>query len=145
MAELGVETQRLVMPTRTNLDALEGVFVAGAALVDMKRQVDRVEQELRTLRTQREGYVAPVQSRGVCPTLIRWVQSADETRGVPSRWPRLLLWRPGGKSERFRRKHFCPRQIIYLSRFCTCTSIICTYYLLLSITGLQWISLVPIV
>ena len=61
MAELGVETQRLVMPTRTNLDALDGVLSAGAALVDMKRQVDRVEQELRTLRAQRETYVAPLQ------------------------------------------------------------------------------------
>jgi len=66
MAELGVETQRLVMPTRNNLEALDGVLVAGAALCDMKRQVDRVEQDLRTLRAQREGYVAPLQSRGVC-------------------------------------------------------------------------------
>jgi DNA methyltransferase 1-associated protein 1 len=65
MAELGVETQRLVMPTRNNLEALDGVLVAGAALCDMKRQVDRVEQELRTLRAQREGYVAPLHSRGV--------------------------------------------------------------------------------
>jgi len=60
MAELGVETQRLIMPTRTNVDTLDGVLAAGAALVDMKRQVDRVEQELRTLRAQREGYVAPL-------------------------------------------------------------------------------------
>jgi DNA methyltransferase 1-associated protein 1 len=67
MEELGVETQRLVMPTRGNLDALDGVLVAGAALVDMKRQVDRVEQELRTLRAQREAYVAPLNPRGVRP------------------------------------------------------------------------------
>ena len=66
MAELAVETQRLVMPTRNNLEALDGVLVAGAALCDMKRQVDRVEQDLRALRVQREGYVAPLQSRGVC-------------------------------------------------------------------------------
>jgi DNA methyltransferase 1-associated protein 1 len=66
MAELGVETQRLVMPTRNNVDALEKVLEAGSALVDMKRQVDRVEQELRKLRAQREAFVAPLHSRGVC-------------------------------------------------------------------------------
>jgi len=71
MAELGVETQRLVMPTRNNLEALDGVLVAGAALCDMKRQVDRVEQDLRSLRAQREGYVAPLQSRGVCTVHTR--------------------------------------------------------------------------
>lgn len=64
MAELGVETQRLVMPTRSNLDALDGVLTAGAALVDMKRQVNRVQQELDTLKKQREGFVAPL-PRGV--------------------------------------------------------------------------------
>jgi DNA methyltransferase 1-associated protein 1 len=67
MAELGVDAQRLVMPTRDNLEALDKVLQAGATLVDMKRHVDRVEQELRTLSAQREGFVPPLHSRGVCP------------------------------------------------------------------------------
>jgi DNA methyltransferase 1-associated protein 1 len=65
MVELGVETQRLVMPTRNNLDALDGVLAAGAALVDMKRQVQRVQQELDALRKQGPGFVAPVSRGGV--------------------------------------------------------------------------------
>lgn len=61
LAELGVSTSRLVMPTRTNLEAYDGVLQAAASLVDMKRQVDRVEQEIRTLKAQRDGgYIPPV-------------------------------------------------------------------------------------
>ena len=63
--ELGVSTVRLVMPTRPNLELYEGVLTAANALVDMKRQVDRVEQELRTLRAQRDGFIAPIASRKV--------------------------------------------------------------------------------
>lgn len=62
LAEMGVSTTRLVMPTRTNLEAYDGVLQAAASLVDMKRQVDRVEQELRTLKAQRDGgYIPPVE------------------------------------------------------------------------------------
>jgi DNA methyltransferase 1-associated protein 1 len=60
LAEFGLSTSRLVMPTRSNLEAFDGVLQAAASLIDMKRQVDRVEQELRTLKAQREGFVPPV-------------------------------------------------------------------------------------
>ncbi|GMK57062.1 hypothetical protein CspeluHIS016_0309020 [Cutaneotrichosporon spelunceum] len=61
LAEMGVSTTRLVMPTRTNLEAYDGVLQAAASLVDMKRQVDRVEQEIRALKAQRDGgYIPPV-------------------------------------------------------------------------------------
>ncbi|RXK41024.1 hypothetical protein M231_01655 [Tremella mesenterica] len=59
LTELGVSTQKLVMPTRTNIEMLEAVFNAAAGVIEMKRQVDRVEQELRTLRAQKEGFVPP--------------------------------------------------------------------------------------
>jgi DNA methyltransferase 1-associated protein 1 len=75
MVELGVETQRLVMPTRNNLDALDGVLAAGAALVDMQRQVQRVQQELDALRKQGQGFVAPVPRGGVRISTV--VLSAD--------------------------------------------------------------------
>lgn len=58
--EMGINPHRLIMPTRENLDILEALFQASAALVDMKRQVDRVELELKTLRAQRQDYIAPV-------------------------------------------------------------------------------------
>lgn len=61
LSEMGLNIHRLVMPTRSNLDALDGVLHAAAALVDMKRQVDRVEQEIRTVKAQREGFVPPVE------------------------------------------------------------------------------------
>jgi DNA methyltransferase 1-associated protein 1 len=64
LAEMGVSTARLVMPTRPNLEAYDGVLQAAVSLVDMKRQVDRVEQEIRTIKAQRDGgYIPPVESR----------------------------------------------------------------------------------
>ncbi|WWD20813.1 hypothetical protein CI109_105290 [Kwoniella shandongensis] len=55
--ELGISAHKLVMPTRGNLEMFESLLQASGALIDMKRQVDRVEQELRTVRAQREGLV----------------------------------------------------------------------------------------
>lgn len=69
MTQLGVNVESLVMPTRGNLEIMERAFAAAAGLVDMKRQVERVEQELRTLRAQRrDGYVPPIDrsARKVC-------------------------------------------------------------------------------
>lgn len=43
------------MPTRQNLEVFEGLLNAAAALVEMRRQVNRVEQELRVVRMQNEG------------------------------------------------------------------------------------------
>lgn len=64
LAELGVSTHRLVMPTRVNLEIYDGVLQAAAGLVDMKRQVDRVEQEIRTLKAQKSGgFVPPVERK----------------------------------------------------------------------------------
>ena len=58
LTELGISTHKLVMPTRDNFDVYEGVLLAAGALIDMKRQVDRVKQELRTLEAQRGGLIA---------------------------------------------------------------------------------------
>ena len=55
LAEYGVGVTKLVMPTRQNLQVFENVLVTAAALVEMKRQVERVEQEIRTLKAQKEG------------------------------------------------------------------------------------------
>ncbi|TFK55422.1 hypothetical protein OE88DRAFT_1651733 [Heliocybe sulcata] len=50
LAELGINHQRLVMPTKENCEKLESLLDAAAALVDLKRAVDRVEQEIKTSR-----------------------------------------------------------------------------------------------
>jgi len=63
--ELGISTQKLVMPTRSNLEEFDVLLIAAGALVDMKRQVERVGQELRMLRAQRDGFVPPVDQRKV--------------------------------------------------------------------------------
>lgn len=55
LAELGLSANRLVMPTRQNMEVFEGLLNAAAALVEMRRQVNRVEQELRVVRMQKEG------------------------------------------------------------------------------------------
>lgn len=60
LGEMGLSTHRLVMPTRGNLEAYDGVLGAAASLIDMKRQVDRVEQDIRTLKAQKDGFIPPV-------------------------------------------------------------------------------------
>lgn len=50
MGELGVSHTRLVMPTRDNCAQLESLLEAAGALVETKKQVDRIEQELRVLQ-----------------------------------------------------------------------------------------------
>lgn len=45
------------MPTRDNVVALEKVIHSAEGLVEMKRLVDRVEVEVRTLKAQRDGIV----------------------------------------------------------------------------------------
>lgn len=50
MGELGVSHTRLVMPTRDNCAQLESLLEAAGALVETKKQVDRIEQEIRVLQ-----------------------------------------------------------------------------------------------
>ena len=52
LAELGVSNSRLVMPTRANIERLENLQTAAASLLEMKKNVDRVEQEIRVLQAQ---------------------------------------------------------------------------------------------
>ncbi|KAI0690396.1 hypothetical protein BC835DRAFT_1364881 [Cytidiella melzeri] len=47
MGELGVSHTRLVMPTRENCAQLESLLDAAGALVETKKHVDRIEQEIR--------------------------------------------------------------------------------------------------
>lgn len=50
LLELRVSPTRLVMPTRENVASLEILLDATTAMVEQKRVVDRVEQEIRTLK-----------------------------------------------------------------------------------------------
>ncbi|GHJ86311.1 hypothetical protein NliqN6_2713 [Naganishia liquefaciens] len=54
LESLGVSASRLIMPTRENLERYEALLTACGSLVDMKRMVDRAEQELRVLKLQKE-------------------------------------------------------------------------------------------
>ena len=63
LAEMGINVHALVMPTQSNINEFDGLLLASGALIDIKRQCDRVEQDLRTLRAQREGYVPPVDGK----------------------------------------------------------------------------------
>jgi DNA methyltransferase 1-associated protein 1 len=49
-SELGVSLSRLVMPTRDTLVAHEALLEAITSLVEMKKVVDRVDQEIRTAK-----------------------------------------------------------------------------------------------
>ncbi|KAG2116018.1 uncharacterized protein F5147DRAFT_387921 [Suillus discolor] len=50
LTELGINHTRLVMPTRENCARLESLIEATTALIDTKKVVDRVEQDIRVLR-----------------------------------------------------------------------------------------------
>ncbi len=50
MGELGVSHTRLVMPTRENCAQLESLLEAAAALVETKKQVDRIEHETMVMQ-----------------------------------------------------------------------------------------------
>ncbi|KAH7931212.1 hypothetical protein BV22DRAFT_1027445 [Leucogyrophana mollusca] len=52
LTELGVQHARLVMPTRENCMQIESLLDAATALVETKKVVDRVEQEIRVLRVR---------------------------------------------------------------------------------------------
>jgi DNA methyltransferase 1-associated protein 1 len=78
--ELGISTQKLVMPTRSNLEEFDVLLVAAGALVDMKRQVERVSQELRMLRAQKEGFVPPVEQRKVSHVPLKKTPASSLSR-----------------------------------------------------------------
>ncbi|EMD41063.1 hypothetical protein CERSUDRAFT_80713 [Gelatoporia subvermispora B] len=49
LGELGISHTRLVMPTRDNCAQLESLLEAASALVETKKLVDKVDQDIRTL------------------------------------------------------------------------------------------------
>lgn len=52
LTELGINHMRLVMPTRENCARLESLIEASTVLVDTKKVVDRVEQDIRVLKVR---------------------------------------------------------------------------------------------
>ncbi|KAG6903468.1 hypothetical protein C0995_005491 [Termitomyces sp. Mi166 len=67
LAELGINHNRLVMPTRDNIMQLESLLDATAALIETKRLVDKVEYDIRILKSRlgmRESQGAESQPTG---------------------------------------------------------------------------------
>ena len=52
LTEYGVNSSRLVMPTRENLLHLESLIDATTLLLETKKNVDRVEHEIRVMKAQ---------------------------------------------------------------------------------------------
>jgi len=52
LLEYGINSSRLVMPTRENLLHLESLIDATTLLLEVKRNVDRVEQEIRVMKAR---------------------------------------------------------------------------------------------
>jgi DNA methyltransferase 1-associated protein 1 len=50
LTELGLRTDRLVMPTQENVQQLELLLNAASALVETRKVVERVEQEIRVVK-----------------------------------------------------------------------------------------------
>ncbi|WVW80533.1 hypothetical protein I302_102518 [Kwoniella bestiolae CBS 10118] len=85
--ELGISAHKLVMPTRTNIEMFDSLLQAAGALIEMKRQVDRVEQELRTVKAQKEGLLPATESR---KARSESVTSTDTTTTTTNRRSRGL-------------------------------------------------------
>lgn len=54
LAELKISTH-LIMPTRANVERLDALQAALAQVVDLKKAVDRIEQEIRVVRKRKEA------------------------------------------------------------------------------------------
>ena len=52
LGELGISHTRLVMPTRDNCAQLESLLDAATALVETKKVVDKVEQDIRIMKAR---------------------------------------------------------------------------------------------
>jgi DNA methyltransferase 1-associated protein 1 len=52
LTEMAINSTRLVMPTKSNIEKMEALQNAAAGLVDIKKVVDRVDQEIRVLRAR---------------------------------------------------------------------------------------------
>ncbi|GAA6022548.1 hypothetical protein JCM11491_005596 [Sporobolomyces phaffii] len=78
LAELGLSTQ-LMMPTKANLDKLDEVHASLSQMVEVKKAVDRIQQEIRTVRKKKD--------------LLLGVASASSNRGTP-----MLVDEGGGAS-----------------------------------------------
>ena len=55
--ELGISSTKLVMPTHNNLEMYEQLVNTASMLVEMKRQADRADQEVRSLEAQARGFI----------------------------------------------------------------------------------------
>ncbi|GAA5870288.1 hypothetical protein JCM16303_001950 [Sporobolomyces ruberrimus] len=53
LSELGLSTQ-LIMPTKNNINKLDQVQLALSQMVEVKKAVDRIQQEIRTVRKKKE-------------------------------------------------------------------------------------------
>jgi len=59
LAEQNITYTRLVMPTKDNCTQLETLIEAASALLDTKKVVDRIDQEIRIMKARlmnKEGY-----------------------------------------------------------------------------------------
>jgi DNA methyltransferase 1-associated protein 1 len=59
LTEVGVQHTRLVMPTRENIGHLEALLEATCALIETKKLVDKVDTDIRILRTRIDSRLNP--------------------------------------------------------------------------------------
>ncbi|EJU06594.1 hypothetical protein DACRYDRAFT_103540 [Dacryopinax primogenitus] len=55
LAELQISPNTLVMPTKVNVEKLESLLNTAGILIEMKRSVDRLDQEIRVLKARHKG------------------------------------------------------------------------------------------
>ena len=67
MTELGVHPSRVVMPTTTNIEKFEAFQQATISLVEMKKTVDKVEQEIKVLTARLRGGSEAADTDGGAP------------------------------------------------------------------------------
>lgn len=100
LAELGISTH-LIMPTKGNVEKLDGLQEALGKLVELKKANDRIESEMRMVRKRKELLLDPAPVDAEVDSAQR-VSSPLATQLLPD--PDPLTSRRGSGAHRSRRR-----------------------------------------
>jgi len=107
LVELGITHTRLVMPTRENSSQLESVLDATTALIETKKLVDRVEQDIRVLKARlgiRESQSIDREGKGSTPMDIDESKEDKDAEGeIEERAQSIVSARSGRERKQLRR------------------------------------------
>ena len=85
LSEYGINSSKLVMPTRENLIHLESLIDVTTSLLECKKNVDRVEQDIRVMKAKilrRDGQIGGGESGGTPMDVDQETLGDDDEAGA---------------------------------------------------------------